>query len=680
MRFLNRNRVPGSLGARIHDDPVTLKNSRKLNIEKDESPPHCLAFLTKERKKTEVDEDIKADVGASTAGEIREGSGEVRDRTLVDPVAVYKMKQDTLRLVSKEQYPVGKLSWKKTEANLLIWTAQGTEDSVHLSIIILDRMLEEQEHVPQWSDCQLLYWLKAVIQNWSHGQEINAFLKFTPNDMIEQVEVWGNYVELDPEVYSMLIKGAAVTKPALADSLLRRTVRTKKRNLIYSHTYNQVIRAWVDAEEPYQAESLLDFMLSEWSNRAKTNNSTVAAKPDRQSFHWVLLGWAKSSEPKAAANTEAILDKMLKLSQSGLSSVDPNLDTYRWVLDSRLNANGKTKGIAEWGEQILIVLQEKANQGEEDFRPTTDMYSKVVAAFCEAGNPEKGEELLQRLYKDYGERNEDKRFEPNLQIFNSLLLGWTKVPSKSLRKACTRAEAILEHMSKLANSRVLLNVKPDLTSYNHVLECWSRLGDGEKAQDLLERMIDRFESGTDDIAPDTVSYSKVLSAWNRNGNRERCQFITNILHKQFCDLGNYRVHPNLILCGLARFGEQPEALRKAKALFQKCDDLKRAVANTDVKLNRKSYQHFLECIVKANRSQSGKQAEKLLDEMLEKYAAGDDDVKPNVKIYNLVIQALVETKDPKRTEEVLARMYAEDVRDEARVYPNLETFNVRNCR
>jgi pentatricopeptide repeat protein len=45
-----------------------------------------------------------------------------------------------------------------------------------------------------------------------------------------------------------------------------------------------------------------------------------------------------------------------------------------------------------------------------------------------------------------------------------------------------------------------------------------------------------------------------------------------------------------------------------------------------------------------------------------------------VEVYNTVIKALVTTKQPRRSEEVLAQMYEEDTKG-ARVYPNLETFN-----
>jgi len=669
-----------------NEGPEQLIEAWKKEINRDQPNQHCLAFLKHgHRKKSILDDDYDPQIEASNkvvaaaeeiAKTIAKGDDEEREGDS-HPMAMLEMKEKTLKLVSKGKYPVGDFLWEKAEEVLRVWVKQRSEESVHLSIILLDRMVEEHERAPKWSDGQMMYWLKAVIRNWDDGQRANNFQTFTPKDMIEQVEAWYTFIELDPEIFSSLIEATIFTQPYLADSLLRRTVNSRQRGLIYSNTYNQVIRAWVDAGDPYQAEALLDFMLNEWQNRGEAGGS-IAAKPNRQTFHLVLLGWANSNESVAADRTEHILDKMEKFSKlSSLSTIKPNASTYKWVLDSLIKTSDRTpEENAQRAQRIIEKLQDKANRGDEDFRPTTDMYCPVIAAWGNAGNPDKAEELLHRLYKDYCERNHDTRLQPNLDIFNNLLLAWSKVSSKSQRqKAGERAEAILEHMEKLASSNVLPGVKPNLQSYNVILSCWSRYGNGERAQKLLERMIQRWESGDAKVAPDTVSYSRVLSAWERAGNYERCRFITNVLLKQFQDLRNYRVHPNLILAGLAKFGQQPDALRKAKQLMQQMEDLYLSGKQKELRPNTTSYAYLLECVCKADRSQSGAQAESILAEMLDKYAAGDKDVKPNVAIYNNVMKTLVKTKEPKRTEEILAKMYEEDIRG-SRVYPNLETFNI----
>ena len=641
--------------------------------------PHCLSLFTIGTKRRSIlDEDsVQSRSAKPSMNEARKDPNHQDDAREPNPMALIEMKEKTMKLTNKSYSPRGKLDWSKVEEVLQCWTEQGTEESVHLSIIMYDRLVDEREVNSAWSDGQMMFWLKALINNWNQGQRKENFESFTASDMIDQVEAWYNCIELDPEIYAMIIDGAAYSQPWLADSLLRRTVESQHKGLIYSHTYNQVIQAWVNAGDPYQAEALLDFMLGEWRNRGD-GGAAIAAKPNRQSFHLVLLGWSRSDEEVAAERTEQILEKMEKYSQTGaLANIKPNAATYKWVLDCLIkqSPNKNPEECAQRAQDILENLREKADRGDEEFRPTTEMYSIVIDAWGKAGDPNRGEDLLHQLYKDYCVRNHDKRLIPNLEIFNSILMGWSKVPNRSQSKrAAERAEAILNHMEKLARSRILPGVKPDLQSYNIMLDCHSRCGDGEKAQALLEKMIERWDSGDDFVAPDTVSYSRVLSAWHRGGNMERCEHLTNVLLKQFY-LRNYRVHPNLILCGLAKFGTMPEALPKAQQLFQKMSILSVSGERANVKPNVSSYSHLLECIVKADQADSGEIAESLLDEMLQKYESGDIDVKPNVQVYNLVMQALVKTGDPTRTEDILAQMYEEDIRG-ARVYPNLQSFNI----
>ncbi|CAB9513593.1 Pentatricopeptide repeat-containing protein [Seminavis robusta] len=680
-------------------------DSWRRELEKEHATPgHCLSFLTGSgKRRTLLDEDSTqspnqnnnnnnkslsgameaANRVAKEADELADTSAaaaaveEEEDQRDPHPMAEQDMKQATMQLISKGNFKLGELDWDKAGDLIQYWTKQGTEESVHLSIILFDRMVEEHEKASKWSDSQMMFWLKAVIQNWNQGQRASKYTTFEPKDMIEQVEVWYNCIELDPEVYSMIIDGAAYSQPYLADSLLRRTVDSRRKGLIYSHTYNQVIKAWVDAGDPYQAEGLLDFMLNEYRNR-REGGGAIAAKPNRQSFHLVLLGWASSNESVAAERTQQILEKMDMYSQTGaLASVKPNASTYKWVMDCVIKSPNQTSELnAKRAQGILDILKAKANKGEEDFRPPTELYSVVVAAWGRAGNPDKAEDLLHDLYKDYCKRDHDKRLQPSLELFNNLLMGWSKVKTKAKRKkAGARAQAILEHMDKLASSKVLPGVKPDLQSYNILLDCWARCGDGARAQDLLENMIDKWESGENTVAPDTVSYSRVLTAWNRGGHRDRCEHIVDVLHKQFLQLGNYRIHPNLILCGLATFSSQPEALQKAMQLFHKMKALHAGGERVDLKPNTTSYKHLLECVHKADLSNCGNHAQSILNEMLGKYSAGDEDVKPDVETYNVVMKALVKTKQPKRTEEVLAQMYEEDVRG-SRVYPNLDTFNL----
>jgi pentatricopeptide repeat protein len=398
---------------RVTTDKLVL--SWKEELEREHAPAgHCLSFLTGNSKRQSIlDEDyIQSPYSKPVTGALAAANRVATESVVINssevetrephPISEVEMKQQTMMLINKTQFAIGDLKWDEAAQLIHYWTKQGSEESVHLSIILLDRIIEEHEKAKKWNDSQVVFLLKAVIQNWNKGQRATKFTTFEPKDMIEQVEVWHDSIELDPEVYSTIIDGAAYSQPYLADSLLRKTVDSQRKGMIYSHTYNQVIKAWVDAGDPYQAEALLDFMLDEWRNR-NVGGVAIAAKPNRQSFHLVLLGWANSKESVASERTERILEKMELYSKSGsLSSIKPNAATYKWVMDCVIKSPYQTaKMNAERAQAILEIMKEKADNGEEDFRPPTEIYSIVVAAWSRAGNPDKAEDLLHELYQDY---------------------------------------------------------------------------------------------------------------------------------------------------------------------------------------------------------------------------------------------------------------------------------------
>lgn len=342
-------------------------------------PNHCLSFFTGGKSKISRSDTIDYDnLSINTNFTKLSLATHMQQQQEISPLQLIEIKEKTLSFVNKQIYPVGHFPWIKVEEVLNIWTNQATEESVHLTVLVMNRMVEEHEKAPEWSDGQMTSWLKSVIKNWNKGQRMHAFSVFTPTDMLERVETWSTTIDTDPEVYAMVIDGAAASEPWLADCLLRRTVESQEKGCIYTKTYNSVLRAWAEAADPFQAEDLLDFMIDEWNHRG---DSTVAARPNRSSFHWVLLAWSKSNEPEAPERTEKLLEKMESHSvDEDSSSVQPDAVTYKWVLNCIVKSPTKNpEASALRAQSILDKLKAKADDGDEDLRPTTEIYSLVVS-------------------------------------------------------------------------------------------------------------------------------------------------------------------------------------------------------------------------------------------------------------------------------------------------------------
>jgi pentatricopeptide repeat protein len=51
------------------------------------------------------------------------------------------------------------------------------------------------------------------------------------------------------------------------------------------------------------------------------------------------------------------------------------------------------------------------------------------------------------------------------------------------------------------------DVKPNTRTFNAVLDCLSRVGEGERAEALLYHMLNRYRSGDNDAKPDSFSFN-----------------------------------------------------------------------------------------------------------------------------------------------------------------------------
>jgi pentatricopeptide repeat protein len=60
------------------------------------------------------------------------------------------------------------------------------------------------------------------------------------------------------------------------------------------------------------------------------------------------------------------------------------------------------------------------------------------------------------------------------------------------------------------------NVKPNVRTYNAVLDCLSKAREEERAEQLLFDMLNLYRHGDDDATPDSFSFNCVIRAFCRS--------------------------------------------------------------------------------------------------------------------------------------------------------------------
>ena len=188
-----------------------------------------------------------------------------------------------------------------------------------------------------------------------------------------------------------------------------------------------------------------------------------------------------------------------------------------------------------------------------------------------------------------------------------------------MSSAANRANLLLQRMEDSyhnGNTRL----KPDLLSYNTVLDAFSKEGDAKSAERLLSRMITTADV---DIKPDAHSYTSVLTAWGRSSNKVK-------------------------------------AVRRAEDLFNIEIEGRYANGRSDFRANTSCYNALINVWSKSNERKALYRVTQLLETMEELgFQGGDSEVQPNSRTYTTVLDTLAKSKNYKAYDmslEILQRM------------------------
>ncbi|XP_021676196.2 putative pentatricopeptide repeat-containing protein At1g02420 [Hevea brasiliensis] len=105
-----------------------------------------------------------------------------------------------------------------------------------------------------------------------------------------------------------------------------------------------------------------------------------------------------------------------------------------------------------------------------------------------------------------------KEFRPNLQTFNILLSGW---------KSSEEAESFFEEMKELG-------IKPDVVSYNSLIDVYCKGREMEKAYKVVEKMRD------EDISPDVITYTSIIGGLGLIGQPDKARGVLKEMKEYGC--------------------------------------------------------------------------------------------------------------------------------------------------
>lgn len=181
-------------------------------------------------------------------------------------------------------------------------------------------------------------------------------------------------------------------------------------------------------------------------------------------------------------------------------------------------------------------------------------------------------------------------------------------------------------------------IQPDAYTYNCVMNAWAKCGSSEEgarhAQNLLQRMADKVQTG-----PDSISFNTVLNAWSNVGGKIAAQRAEEVLR-----------------------------------LMEKVTGMESGVI-----VDRKSYTSVIKCWQRSGLDDVSHEVIDLMNRMMEQYKQGNTSAIPDVVTYNAALQAFTSTKggsDDKRHAFQLAQVIFKDMEEAPNISPDKLTYKL----
>ena len=219
---------------------------------------------------------------------------------------------------------------------------------------------------------------------------------------------------------------------------------------------------------------------------------------------------------EAAIQAEALLrDLQASVKKGHLKPLDVNI--YNIVLNCYAKAG----------------LNEKATALLKEMHPNGISYGLVIKAISKSNRKDAVDlawEVLDSL--GYDSDRLSPVFENSIEPFNSMLRLLAK------RGLASEAENLLNFMDEMYYDRIL-NLRPNVASYEAVLEALGRCKDQDsasRAEALLTRMDVLSDLGGSRIQPSLVAYNHLINCYGNAGMSNRAERLFDQLKKNNADL------------------------------------------------------------------------------------------------------------------------------------------------
>lgn len=263
---------------------------------------------------------------------------------------------------------------------------------------------------------------------------------------------------------------------------------------------------------------------------------------------------------------------------------------------------------------------------------------------------------------------------PTPPAFAMVCKAWASVADPSIMPipASSKIEEWIERLQALHDEGWPDVPSPNIVFWNMLLSAWSREGNITKIEETLQRMIqNEIPAGSDSggVSPDTVSFSTLLAAYSRLGRADAAAKADSLLQQmlELYQSGVESAKPNVVsFTNVMQCHAKLGNVDSVQAWLQRLEELYEETLDDDVRPDVAVYNTCLTAFVHVN---SPKEAHHFLNYSF------PSDVPPNEQSYNIVLKAWAQAGNAYQAEETLREMHDRYVSGELETKPTVVSYN-----
>jgi hypothetical protein len=362
----------------------------------------------------------------------------------------------------------------------------------------------------------------------------------------------------------------------------------------------------------------LTILLEAWAN---SDRSTEAPERIIAIFRTIM---ERNGYHEPQEKAEEVEQQRQQLHQTALSGADKgDLILFNTLMRSLVSTFGN-RWAAETCEQILELLIQTDYDG--------DSYQEHSESTAPNNN------------NNSSRKGGCRRLQADTQTYSIVLNAWAKCESieRGERDAAQRAHDVLHRMIRLYSYGS--NVKPNIKSFTSCIAAWSRAGQPQRAENVLDELLllniksldDNKDINSSDpqLRPDVAAWNAVLMAWSRSGRNASVETERMLEKMRAFAKPNIRSYNSL----LHAYSQERDKMVVALALLKWLED-ESSISNsseTSLAPDIVSYNTILNALAR-DRSQWA--AEKST-QLLQSVEDASSRLVPDVVSYTSVIRAL----------------------------------------